>query len=254
MRFSVVTVTYNNLEGLRKTADSIVAQTCEDFEWIVVDNGSTDGTTQFLSDFDQQKITWLSEKDSGIYDAMNNGINLARGEYCIFMNAGDQFSDPTVLSNVSQAIGLDQPTIVYGDAFEAAADKRHYKPARDPKANFYVMFTHHQSIFYRRQALGTGYDLSYKFSADWALTTRLLNAPNTQVLRYDGAVCLFERGGISQSQEHRKTINAEHWRIYVEESRMSRVVAGVLWTAKVATNKMRRHLPWLYDLVRYRRA
>jgi putative colanic acid biosynthesis glycosyltransferase len=184
---------------------------------------------------------------------MNKGIKLLRGEYCIFMNAGDRFLDASVLMNVSDAIGLDRPAIVYGDSCEVGGQKW-YKPARNPKANFYVMFTHHQSIFYRRQALGRGYDLSYKFSGDWALTTRILNAPNTRVLRYERVICLFERGGISQSQEHRKVINAEHWRIYVEESAMNRLVAMVLWTAKVGTNTMRRYLPWLYDFVRYPRS
>jgi putative colanic acid biosynthesis glycosyltransferase len=246
-------VTYNNLHGLRKTSASVLAQTCEDFEWIVVDGGSTDGTSKFLSDLDQPKIKWLSEKDGGIYDAMNKGIIRSCGEYCIFMNAGDEFADSAVLGSVSKAIGVDQPTIVYGDAFEVAPGKRWYKPARTPKANFYVMLTHHQSIFYRRQALGTGYDLSYKFSADWALTTRILNDTGTQTQRYNGPVCLFERGGISQSEEYRQVINAEHWRIYVEESAMNPILAGILWTTKVGTNRLRRSLPWLYDLVRYAR-
>ena len=159
-----------------------------------------------------------------------------------------------MLFNVSAAIGANHPAIVYGDAVVVAGGNRWYKPARNPRANFYVMFTHHQSIFYRRQALGIGYDLTYQFSADWALTTRILNAPNTSVQRYDGVVCLFERGGISQSEAHRKIINAEHWRIYIEESAMNPVVASVLWTAKVGTNTMRRYLPWFYDFVRYARS
>jgi len=254
VKFSVVTITYNNLEGLLKTSESVLAQTFEDFEWIIIDGGSSDGTVQFLRTFDRPKISWLSEKDSGIYDAMNKGIKLSNGEYCIFMNAGDSFFDSSVLMSVSDTIGSRRPAIVYGDACEVAGDKKWYKPARTPQANFYVMFTHHQSLFYLRQALGAGYDLSYKFSADWALTTRILNTPGTEVLRYHGAVCLFERGGISQSQKHRKIINAEHWRIYVEESAMNPIVAMVLWTAKVGTNTVRRHAPWLYDLIRYPRS
>lgn len=254
MRISVVTVTYNNLQGLRKTSASVLSQTFEDFEWIVVDGSSTDGTLEFLSSLDSHRVKWSSEKDDGIYHAMNRGIDRSRGEYCIFMNAGDEFADTSVLFKVSDAIGARQPAIVYGDAFEVTEGKKLFKPARNPKANYYVMFTHHQSIFYRRQALGDGYDLSYQFSADWALTTRILNTPNVSIQRYDGAVCLFERGGVSQGQQHRRVINAEHWRIYTEESGMNPMLAGALWTAKVGTNTMRRYLPGLYDFVRYRRS
>lgn len=118
MKFSVITVTYNNLQGLLKTSESILEQTFGEFEWIIVDGGSADGTVQFLTSFDRLKINWVSEKDGGIYAATNKGIKLSRGEYCIFMNAGDRFLDASVLLNVSDAIGLDRPAIVYGDACE----------------------------------------------------------------------------------------------------------------------------------------
>ena len=88
MRFGVVTVTYNNIQGLRKTSESVLAQSFEDFEWIVVDGGSTDGTMEFLSNLDQSRVRFLSEKDDGIYDAMNKGIDRTRADYCIFMKCG----------------------------------------------------------------------------------------------------------------------------------------------------------------------
>jgi putative colanic acid biosynthesis glycosyltransferase len=252
--FSIITVTYNNLEGLIKTSQSVMEQTFEDFEWIVVDGGSTDGTVQFLRSFDRRKIKWLSENDNGIYDAMNKGLRLSCRDYCIFMNAGDRFYDPSVLMEVSSAIDLDRPCIVYGDSCEATENKRWYKPARSPRSNFYVMFTHHQAIFYLRKELGSGYDLSYRFSADWALTTRILNNPTAQILHYPRTVCLFERGGVSQRHAHRKEINAEHWRIYTQESKMNLPLAAVLWVVKVGTNTVRRYLPKLYDVIRYSRS
>ncbi|MCA1392266.1 glycosyltransferase [Bradyrhizobium sp. IC3123] len=250
-KFSVITVTFNNASGLSKTLETVLQQTYDNFEWIVVDGKSTDGTVALLEQLDNKRFKFISEQDRGIFDAMNKGIKMSSGDYCIFMNAGDCFFDECVLENVSDLIKDRRPTIVYGDACETDGQQRWQKPARAPKANFYVMFTHHQAIFYLRSALGRGYDLSYRFSSDWALTTRMLNDPNVTTLQYPANVCLFERGGVSQGDIHRRQINAEHWRIYIEESKMNRAVAAVLWVAKVGTNSVRRIFPNLYDALRY---
>lgn len=250
-KFSVITVTFNNASGLSKTLQSVLEQTFADFEWIVVDGKSADETTSLLQQIDDPRVKWVSERDNGIFDAMNKGIKVSSGDYCIFMNAGDCFFDQFVLESVDRLVGDRRPTIVYGDACETDGQQRFEKPARSPHANFYVMFTHHQSIFYLRSALGEGYDLSYKFSSDWALTTRLLNDPEVSTLRYPANVCLFERGGVSQGETHRRRINAEHWRIYVEETKMNPALAAILWAAKVGTNTARRFFPKLYDAIRY---
>ncbi|MCK1468415.1 glycosyltransferase family 2 protein [Bradyrhizobium sp. CW10] len=251
VKFSVVTVTYNNHSGLSETAKNVLGQDFGDYEWIVIDGGSTDGTSAFLNGLEDSNIKWISEPDKGIFDAMNKGIRLAVGEYCIFMNAGDLFANPSVLRDVAEAIGTERPTLVYGDACEFAGSQIWKKPARSTRANVYVMFTHHQAIFYRRDALEAGYDLSYKFSADWALTVRILRAPNVSVLKYSGDVCHFERGGVSQGDAHRSEINLEHWRIYRQESEMGLMLAALLWFAKTSTNKVRRYFPRVYDRLRY---
>lgn len=251
LKFSVITVTYNNLAGLSETAKSVLGQQFDDFEWIVVDGGSRDGSPAFMNALDASNMKWVSEPDKGIFDAMNKGIRQAVGDYCIFMNAGDLFASPAVLRNVAMAIGAQRPTLVYGNACEFSGDQIWKKPARSTRANFYVMFTHHQAIFYRRDALEDGYDLSYKFSADWALTVRMLRRPNVSTLKYSGDVCHFERGGVSQGHAHRSEINLEHWRIYRQESGMNIVLAAALWTAKTSTNRLRRYFPTIYDKLRY---
>ena len=91
MKFSIITVNYNNKEGLRNTIESVIHQTYRDFEYIVIDGGSTDGSVDILKKYDQQINYWVSEKDSGIYNAMNKGISKAHGEYLNFMNSGDCF-------------------------------------------------------------------------------------------------------------------------------------------------------------------
>ena len=101
MKYSIITVNYNNKEGLRKTIESVVRQTYRDFEFIVIDGGSTDGSTDILKEYDEQINYWVSEKDSGIYNAMNKGIKKSIGDYLIFMNSGDCFYQNDVLETVN---------------------------------------------------------------------------------------------------------------------------------------------------------
>ena len=89
MKFSIVTINYNNLAGLKKTRESIISQTCKNYEWIVIDGGSTDGAKEFLQEHSNEMSYWCSEKDKGVYNAQNKGIALAKGDYMICMNSGD---------------------------------------------------------------------------------------------------------------------------------------------------------------------
>jgi glycosyltransferase involved in cell wall biosynthesis len=99
-RFSVISVTWNNLNGLVETWRSLEAQTLDSFEWVVVDGGSSDGTVDWLESLADPRITWVSEPDRGIYDAMNRGIDRSNGQFAIFMNGGDTFSTPWTLARV----------------------------------------------------------------------------------------------------------------------------------------------------------
>ena len=93
MKLSVVTINYNNYSGLRKTIESVVNQTNKDFEYIIIDGGSTDGSVDVIKEYADRIDYWVSEPDRGIYNAMNKGVDVAKGEYCIFMNSGDTFCD-----------------------------------------------------------------------------------------------------------------------------------------------------------------
>ena len=153
MKLSIITITYNNAEGLRKTLASVASQTFRDFEHIIVDGGSTDGSVEVIREYadsedirlegyeairqenckaDKQAslpnhlitsspIIWISEKDRGIYDAQNKGIRLAHGEYCYFLNAGDTFCNEHVLELIFKPITFNlspltsTPDILYGN-------------------------------------------------------------------------------------------------------------------------------------------
>lgn len=197
-RFSIITITCNNRTGLLKTAKSIQSQTCPDYEWIIIDGASTDGTQGDFERYTQAYIT--SEPDNGIYDAMNKGIGKAIGDYLIFMNAGDQFASPDTLEKTKAAIRNVSYDLIYGDSFEES-ETEFLKRAKPHTTIERGMFTHHQAIFYSRSALdGLLYDTSYKIAADYDLTLRFLKKEKRNCLRLSFPICIFESGGISQRQ------------------------------------------------------
>ena len=112
MKLSVITINYNNRDGLRKTIESVVNQTCKDFEYVIIDGGSTDGSVDVIKEYADRINYWVSEPDKGIYNAMNKGIDVAQGEYCLFLNSGDYLFDNYVLSEV--ALHLDGTDVITG--------------------------------------------------------------------------------------------------------------------------------------------
>src|SRR5690554_5493394 len=105
LKLSIITVNLNNAEGLRKTIDSVINQTYTHFEHIIIDGGSTDGSVEVIKEYEANykergiHFYWISEPDKGIYNGMNKGIKEAKGEYCLFLNSGDQLFEVTVLKN-----------------------------------------------------------------------------------------------------------------------------------------------------------
>ena len=117
MKLSIITINRNNVEGLRKTMESVFAQTYRDIEYIIIDGASTDGSVDVIKEYEKFQISnfkshisfsWVTEPDTGIYNAMNKGIRKATGEYCMFLNSGDFFIAADVLKRVfTQKIGVD---------------------------------------------------------------------------------------------------------------------------------------------------
>jgi glycosyltransferase involved in cell wall biosynthesis len=114
-KLSIITIVFNNKDGLEKTFNSIFCQTYDDFEYIVIDGGSTDGSVELANSLVDSIDYYVSEKDNGIYDAMNKGLSVARGEWVSFMNSGDAFADCNVLSKIfSDDFNAD---FIYSDVF-----------------------------------------------------------------------------------------------------------------------------------------
>lgn len=191
---SIVTVTRNNLSGLEKTKDSISQQNFTDFEWIIIDGNSNDGTKDFLPTCHAFSI---SEPDQGLYDAMNKGITRANGQYLLFLNAGDIFASQNTLNSLFEQAQSDSD-FIYGDALEMHEGKDIYKYARPHELAMKGMFTHHQAMIYNRDTLASlRYDLKYKIAADYDFTLRFLE--KAKAIQYIPIpLCLFESGGISE--------------------------------------------------------
>lgn len=197
--FSLITVTLNNLEGLKKTYKSIEKQTLKDFEWIVIDGKSSDQTTKWLENISAH---WISEPDNGLYDAMNKGIARAKGQYLLFLNAGDQLAASDTLQKISETLKTQKPDFIYGDALENTHPKQFYKKARDHSKISQGMITHHQAMLYKRTIVAKQrYDLTYALAADYDFTARFLEKA-TSFYKCDFPLCVFEIGGLSQIHAH----------------------------------------------------
>lgn len=203
--FSIVTITRNNLDGLKRTQASLESQSAFDYEWIVIDGDSTDGTKDHLPSLAARTV---SEPDNGIYQAMNKGLGLASGHYVLFLNAGDALADMDILSTLGKAVAAHKPDFLYGDALETNG---FYKKAFWHQKLHWGMFTHHQAMLYHRDTIADlRYDETWKIAADYGFTARFLKcAKNAHYIPC--AICLFEDGGISQKK--RRLGRIEQFRI-----------------------------------------
>lgn len=168
MKISVITVTLNNLSGLKETVRSVERQTFLDFEYIVVDGASTDGSKEYIRGVNRID-KWVSEPDRGIYNAMNKAVTMAQGEYCIFMNAGDFFYDCEVLEHVaSQLQGADFYVGITKIVYDSYTK---LKPAPEQPLTMRFMVTDmpcHQSTFTRTTILkNSPYREDLRIVSDW---------------------------------------------------------------------------------------
>lgn len=254
MRFSIITVTYQNLSGLIATRASLAAQAFSDFEWIVVDGGSVDGTRDALAQWQADIAAVVSEKDKGPYDAMNKGAALARGKYLLFINAGDALAAADVLAKLDKAIGDKQPDFVYGDSLEEQINgTAHYKKSRAPIFRWWGMFTHHQSMVYRRDFLRAFYplyDLRFRVGADLDLTWRIFkHTRKTQRVHF--AISRCAPAGISAT--HAKEGRLEQLTMRQEHARCPALVNALIMLGQKTVWELRQNAPWLYRFFRLRR-
>ena len=197
MHISVITVNFNNKEGLAKTVQSVTAQDVRPYEFIVIDGGSSDGSKEFLQAYNDVITYWVSEPDSGIYNAMNKGIDRATGDWCIFMNSGDSFCDGQVLKHLEES-GANAD-IICGNTI-LMYDTSEKKSALQ-KISLDVLYDNvicHQSAFIRTSILKKyHYDEHYKLDADRKLFVQALILDNVSYQGIDLDVANYDMTGLS---------------------------------------------------------
>ncbi len=199
--FSIIIPTYNSELLLNKTLDSILSQQFEDFEILIIDGLSTDGTLSIAENKKDNRIKIASEKDNSIYDAMNKGIRASRGEYLFFLGSDDTFFDNEVLLKVYDNITRYKPNILYGNVYS-----ERFGGVYDGEFSAESLFTHnicHQSIFYYKKVFNkTGvFNVKYKSHADWDNNMKWFLNPFISKMYLDVIVANYSDGGLSSLQE-----------------------------------------------------
>ena len=206
-KLSIITINYNNAAGLKKTLDSVAAQTYTDFEHIIVDGASTDGSVDEIIAYSQSpianrhKITWLSEPDTGIYNAMNKGVRLAQGEYTLMLNSGDYLVDEHVIEKVIPL--LDGTDIIQGNTIEEYPDRimRNRGYGKSDIDFFDVMkgYFLHQAAFCQRYLFDRYgmFDESYRIIGDTKFFMTCLGKENASFKYIDFDISNYDMTGIT---------------------------------------------------------
>lgn len=207
MLFSVITINYNNASGLKNTIESVICQSFRDFEFIVVDGDSTDGSKDIIKNYADDIDCWVSEPDGGIYPAMNKGTRMANGEYCIYMNSGDTFFDNDVLKEAARSHFTED--IVCGDL---ALTKEHVvcNPDNVSLKTFYVGTLYHQATFIKSALIKAHpYDENLRLASDWKFLMEMLIFHDCSYRHVALTVALFEGGGASDKNAARSRKEVE---------------------------------------------
>lgn len=211
-KLTIISINYNNIEGLKKTFESIKNQTWLAFDYIVIDGGSTDGGKELIEK-NAQVTHWVSEKDNGVYHAMNKGIRLAKTDYVIFMNTGDYFYDNDVLYKAQKHFDKGI-SVLYGNTVYFN-DNGYYREETPPeKLSFGFMSTsgiNHQATFIKTSLFTKYffYNEAYKICSDWEFFILILCSKNESYEHIGGFICYYDFSGISADPKNLHIYNEE---------------------------------------------
>ena len=208
MKISIITVCKNAENAIERTMLSVVSQNCfnKNIEYIVIDGASTDKTAEIIKQYaNKHPIKWISEPDSGIYNAMNKGINLATGEYLLFLNAGDYLIHHNTIKSLENLFESAEFDVIYGNTFcidPATAKYSVKKVEKRPKADFFYLDTlPHQATFYKKEVFEKfgGYDENFRIISDNILNKKLLCDHHVSAKYVDQVISVFVCDGISST-------------------------------------------------------
>jgi glycosyltransferase involved in cell wall biosynthesis len=215
LKLSIITINYNNLEGLKKTLESVVNQTWQEFEYIVIDGGSTDGSAAYIESQSEYFDYWVSEKDSGIYNAMNKGIVKATGEYLLFLNTGDILNNNFAIKDF-----FSHPNffgdIIYGN-YKFEEGGKVYPDHLTPL--FFVRSSlPHQSTFFKKEVfekMGL-YEEKYKVVSDRAFYIKCFLSNQFIFTHINYPLTVFDLSGISNDAKYQQTKIKEDEQMFQE--------------------------------------
>ena len=235
LKLSIITINYNNASGLKQTIESVFAQTSNDFEYIVVDGASTDGSLNVIQQSNNSTIrpfNWISEPDNGIYHAMNKGISMAKGEYVQFLNSGDILAAPDVTEKMLACLFPSQfpspcgegagvrSSIVYGNMLKPLPKgiyrDRSFAGRQPTMLDFYTGTLNHSPAYIKRSLFDTYglYDESLKIVSDWKWYLQVIALGGVKPNYVDINVTVFDMSGISNTNS---TLEKQERREVLEE-------------------------------------
>lgn len=218
-QLSIITINLNNANGLRQTIKSVVEQTYQDFEFLVIDGGSADDSLSVIQEYSDRINFWTSESDRGIYDAMNKGIRRATGRYLLFLNSGDNLADNSVVSRVWPEFNADFD-LLYGHSLMVGRESFERVPSVSMRFSEFVMRQgpHHQSTFIKRSLFGEIglYNEKNKILADWEFFLKAIFKYEKKIKYLPFVVSCFDLNGVSSDVRNRNMLLEEKERIIQE--------------------------------------
>lgn len=212
MRLSIVSINYNNAQGLKKTLNSLACQTCKDFEHVIIDGHSADGSKEIIEKYAKSvpyHVCWVSEKDNGIYNAMNKGIKLANGEYIQILNSGDCLASCDVVEDMLNKLNSficdkQQPGIMYGNMIKIKENGKVVEKSTYTEYSlrqFYSSTLNHDCAYIKRDLFDKYgyYDESLRIVSDWKWYLQAIGLGHVKPIYVNIDVTLFDAGGISET-------------------------------------------------------
>lgn len=211
MKLSIITINRNNAAGLEKTMQSVAAQTYKEFEYIIVDGASTDGGVEVIKSFESKfgHLKWVSEPDSGIYNAMNKGIRMASGDYIQILNSGDSLAKEDVTERMLSAlVETGDPSVLYGNMVKCFPDgyrmvDKSFAGQEITMLGMYTGTLNHDPAYIRRDLFDKYgyYDESLKIVSDWKWYLQAIILGGEKPKYVDMDVTLFDMTGISETSK-----------------------------------------------------
>jgi glycosyltransferase involved in cell wall biosynthesis len=252
-KLSIITINLNNAEGLEGTICSVINQTYFDFEYIVIDGGSTDGSVDVIKKYADRLSYWISEPDTGIYNAMNKGIRKAAGEYCQFLNSGDWLIAPDVTERMLK--GMPDCAICYGNMITVQNGRPRVDKGFEGKlitlSDLFLSTINHSPAYIRRDLFGKYgvYDETLKIVSDWKFYLIAVGLRSEVVAYRDVNVTMFDVTGISNRNLSLRRMERQ---TVIRELINANIIRDLEEFASIRdTCRRLKKYPWVWFIVRF---